>query len=80
MTPNQSTFASHHRKLGLLDQLNEGASRIENLISHSAIALINRIAIAEIFFMSGRTKVDGQWKLYCLVHNIEKLANAGYAA
>ena len=59
MTPNQSTFASHHRKLGLLDRLNEGASRVENLISHSAIALINRIAIAEIFFMSGRTKVDG---------------------
>ncbi len=27
-----------------------------------------------------RTKVDGPWKLYCLVHNIEKLANTGYAA
>ena len=23
-------------------------------------------------------KVDGQWKLFCLVHNIEKLAHAGY--
>jgi hypothetical protein len=22
-------------------------------------------------------KVDGQWKLYCLVHNIEKLATVG---
>jgi len=22
-------------------------------------------------------KVDGQWKLYCLVHNIEKLAHHG---
>ncbi len=32
------------------------------------------------FTLRGRTKVDGQWKLYCLVHNIEKLANAGYAA
>jgi hypothetical protein len=21
---------------------------------------------------------DGQWKLYCLVHNIEKLAHHGY--
>ena len=24
-------------------------------------------------------KVDTQWKLYCLVHNIEKLAHHGYA-
>jgi hypothetical protein len=31
------------------------------------------------FTLRGRQKVDGQWKLYCLVHNIEKLANAGYA-
>jgi len=32
------------------------------------------------FTLRGRTKVDTQWKLYCLVHNIEKLAHAGYAA
>jgi len=31
------------------------------------------------FTLRGRTKVDGQWKLYCLVHNIEKLAKSGYA-
>jgi hypothetical protein len=31
------------------------------------------------FMLRGRTKVDGQWKLYCLVHNIEKLAHHGYA-
>jgi hypothetical protein len=31
------------------------------------------------FTLRGREKVDGQWKLYCLVHNIEKLANNGYA-
>ena len=30
------------------------------------------------FTLRGRTKVDAQWKLYCLVHNIEKLAHAGY--
>jgi transposase len=30
------------------------------------------------FSLRGRKKVDGQWKLYCLVHNIEKLAKAGY--
>ena len=31
------------------------------------------------FTLRGRQKVDAQWKLYCLVHNIEKLANNGYA-
>lgn len=32
------------------------------------------------FTLRGRAKVEGQWHLYCLVHNIEKLAHAGYAA
>ena len=31
------------------------------------------------FTLRSRQKVDGQWKLYCLVHNIEKLAHNGYA-
>lgn len=30
------------------------------------------------FTLRGRSKVDGQWKLYCLTHNIEKLAHHGY--
>ena len=31
------------------------------------------------FTLRGRPKVDAQWKLYCMVHNIEKLAHHGYA-
>ena len=31
------------------------------------------------FTLRGRQKVDGQWKLYHLVHNIEKLGHHGYA-
>ncbi|MEK7884599.1 transposase [Methyloversatilis sp. NSM2] len=31
------------------------------------------------FTLRGCTKVDGQWKLYCMVHNIEKLGHHGYA-
>jgi len=31
------------------------------------------------FTLRGHKKVDGQWKLFCLVHNIEKLAHHGYA-
>jgi hypothetical protein len=29
------------------------------------------------FTLRGRRKVDTQWKLYCLVHNIEKLMRYG---
>jgi transposase len=31
------------------------------------------------FTLRGKSRVDGQWKLFCLVHNIEKLAHHGYA-
>jgi hypothetical protein len=30
------------------------------------------------FTLRGRRKVNTQWQLYCLVHNIEKLAHHGY--
>jgi transposase len=30
------------------------------------------------FTLRGQRKVDGQWQLFCLVHNIEKLAHHGY--
>ena len=32
------------------------------------------------FTYRGREKVNGQWLLFCLVHNIEKLAHHGIAA
>jgi hypothetical protein len=31
------------------------------------------------FTLRGQSKVNTQWHLYCLVHNIEKLAHHGYA-
>lgn len=30
------------------------------------------------FTLRGQKKIDGQWKLFCLVHNIEKLAKHGF--
>lgn len=33
----------------------------------------------ERFTLRGREKVDEQWKLYCPVRNIEKLAHHSYA-
>ena len=32
------------------------------------------------FSLRTRRKVQGQWQLYCLVHNIEKLVNYGQLA
>jgi hypothetical protein len=29
------------------------------------------------FSLRGKSKVQGQWQLYCLVHNVEKLAKYG---
>jgi len=31
------------------------------------------------FTLRGRTKVNAQWLMYCLVHNIEKLTRLVYA-
>nr|WP_245543215.1 transposase [Oceanospirillum maris] len=30
------------------------------------------------FSLRSKTKVQGQWQLYCLVHNVEKLAKYGH--
>lgn len=32
------------------------------------------------FSLRGKKKVQGQWQLYCLVHNIGKLVNYGQLA
>ena len=44
---------------GLRARWNEIAARLSRLVTHDLIALAARVAIAAIFFMSGRTKVDG---------------------
>ncbi len=35
------------------------AARLTDLITHDVLALVDRVAIGAIFFLSGRTKVDG---------------------
>ena len=32
------------------------------------------------FSLRGKQKVQGQWQLYCMVHNIEKIMNYGQLA
>lgn len=43
----------------LRDRLNRVADVLERLIGHDLIALACRFGIAGVFFLSGRTKVDG---------------------
>ena len=38
---------------------NRAADRVSDLVSHGLLALCARVAIGAIFFLSGRTKVDG---------------------
>jgi len=35
------------------------ADRVESLLTHDVLALVSRVSIAAIFFLSGRTKVEG---------------------
>ncbi len=54
-TPLSSTAAP----IGLRHRWNALAERLEHGVPHDLLALAARIAIAAIFFLSGRTKVDG---------------------
>ena len=38
---------------------NRAADVLSVVIAHPVLALVDRVAIAAIFFLSGRTKVDG---------------------
>jgi putative oxidoreductase len=53
------TSASNATETGLRGTWNRIASLLTGLVSHGLLALASRVAIAAIFFLSGRTKVDG---------------------
>jgi putative oxidoreductase len=44
---------------GLRAAWNRTADTLSGLVSHTVLALVARLAIAGVFFLSGRTKVDG---------------------
>lgn len=44
---------------GILGCWNRSAEKLQACISHNLIALASRIAVAAIFFLSARTKVEG---------------------
>ena len=51
--------ATHGRPDGFRGTWNRIADTLAALTDHAWLALVNRLAIAAIFFLSGRTKVDG---------------------
>ena len=65
MTPLPSTVATDAADPtdiappGLRGLWHELASQLTRLVPHDALALIARVAIGAIFFLSGRTKVEG---------------------
>ena len=62
MTPFPCTIvtdASDSAPAGLRGIWHDLAGLLTKLVPHDALALIDRVAIAAIFFLSGRTKVDG---------------------
>jgi transposase len=85
----QVAFLQGKRDLtpGVLEQMKAGIDR-----DRGAEMITRRFATVEPVFgntrgnkhlhrftLRGKTRVDGQWKLYCMMHNIEKLAHHGYA-
>lgn len=57
-----STLASSHEAApanGVKACSNRAADRLTQLVTHDVLALSARVAVAAIFFLSGRTKVDG---------------------
>jgi putative oxidoreductase len=44
---------------GLRGAWNRAADTLSGLVGHTLLALVARLAIAAVFFLSGRTKVDG---------------------
>ena len=54
-----TTGTMTHAPDGLRGTWNRSVDVVENLISHTLLALTARIAVAAIFFFSARTKVDG---------------------
>jgi len=55
----ETALATETSAAGLRGAWNRGADRLTGLVSHGLLAFATRVAIAAIFFLSGRTKVDG---------------------
>jgi putative oxidoreductase len=56
---NPATAMTRAPATGPIGRWNRFADRLNGWISHAVLALTARVAVAAVFFYSGRTKVDG---------------------
>jgi putative oxidoreductase len=56
---NPATTVTDKPAAGIINRWNRITGQLDNWISHNLIALASRIAVAAIFFLSARTKVEG---------------------
>jgi putative oxidoreductase len=59
MNPSLATSSPSPANTGLRARWQTVADRLTCLVPHDALALVDRVAIAAIFYLSGRTKVEG---------------------
>lgn len=59
MISTPSKVVSGNTEPGLHGLWNDLAQRLTRLVTHDVLSLVNRVAIGALFFLSGRTKVDG---------------------
>jgi transposase len=78
---NQPSPLPHTRRMKARIDSEEGRRRYAERFAtvEPVFANIRHNKRLDRFTLRGQTKVDAQWKLFCLVHNIEKLAHHGYA-
>lgn len=84
----QVSFAMHKKKPTFTDWMKHRVDSARGKLIYSHRMSVVEPVFANIgtqkrlnrFSLRGRKKVNSQWKLYCMVHNIEKIANYGTMA
>ena len=77
---DRSRADRQHGIQGLRDSEYDEHSRRARAVAEPVFANVRYNKGLDRFTLRGHAKVDGQWKLFCLVQNIEKLAHHGYGA
>jgi len=54
-----TAVAAVKRETTLRESWNRCSEGLERVITHTVLGLVSRVSVAAIFFLSGRTKVDG---------------------
>ena len=83
----QVSFMMHKKKATFTDWMKHRVDSAKGKLIYSHRMSVVEPVFANIgtqkrlnrFSLRGKKKVDSQWKLYCMIHNIEKIANYGWS-